>query len=274
MLALLILAISTGCATTKVVSPSYAGNELGRVPAADVNQPGSPTNSACFQAFLKSRNWPTLQEKQKECFENDSRLKRGLQILCTEDQSALSQKYLTYIGYESKDAQLRGSLKSSTDPNEKEGLRRQIIDNEQDWRTDGFRALIDSVLVDEKGIKYSCAPDAPSGCLKAIGQAENWDIFASAQWSCIDSDNAKDDLAYLCNTDRSDISVPYSKYLQFAAASAKAYDKLKNAKDAATRNAAITEIQQNDRDWSLFGFKQDVMTHLNSLDPIEYRCTH
>ena len=114
---------------------------------------------------------------------------------------------------------------------------------------------------------------APSACLKGIIEAQEWSELTSKQIECLSqAEEVKVSLAGLCSPNQKDFSAMYKSYREYEIAHKEAFEKMQAATDENSKNIAIIDVRQIEREWMVLGFKNEVATLLWPIWQVKSRC--
>ena len=108
------------------------------------------------KVFAAEFSLEDFSEAQHQCMRGHELLPKVLKKLLNEDQTDLSEKFVTYLKYKNRYYDLVEQKRQATDPREKARLTFEIQETERDWSTRGFRLELSSTISELNRIEYQC----------------------------------------------------------------------------------------------------------------------
>ncbi len=124
-------------------------------------------------------------------------------------------------------------------------------------------------------LSVAAAASATENCFDQVAKNQKWAPLTAEQKDCVQKDaEFTTGMQFLCNSDQSDISIPYSKYISYKAQYEKAFTEYRNTVYPGSRNVALMKLREIETDWMAFGYRHEVSMRLNIVDGVKYYCTH
>lgn len=127
------------------------------------------------------------------------------------------------------------------------------------------------------GIFYfsAAALATPGGdaCFNKVAPIKKWEALTSEQSKCMKTNNYFiEALSILCTKNGKDLSIALTKYQSFEKQYIALQTQFKTSNDPAAQQDALSDMQFLERDWTLFGYRDQVDAAMDILDVTRYNC--
>ncbi len=111
-------------------------------------------------------------------------------------------------------------------------------------------------------------------CFNKVTPLKKWETLSTEQSKCMKSNNYFiEGLSILCTKNGKDLSNSFVKYQSFEKQYSAAQVQFKSSNDVNIQQEAMEDMLLVERDWSLFGSRDQVDAVMDILDVTRYNCT-